>query len=108
MKRTCLASIAVALALSVASPAWAFDCPTRFSAADAAVESATAAMNAMTDKSKKGYVHTLIDEAKMLLESGKHNHAKPAAGKYDHARAIAKAESAKGFAMAAEALAQRF
>jgi hypothetical protein len=27
-----------------------------------------------------GLVHTLIDDAKMMLGSGRHNHSKPAAG----------------------------
>ena len=54
-----------------------------------------------------GLVHTLIDDAKMLLTSGKHNHAKPAAGALDHARAIAKARAAAGYAQAAEMMAKR-
>ena len=69
--------------------------------------SATTAMKAMSDKEKMGLVHTLIDDAKMVLGSGKHNHEKAAAGAYDHARAIAKARMAKGYAEAAEMLANR-
>jgi hypothetical protein len=42
----------------------------------------------------------LIDDAKMLLGSAEHNHAKPQ-NEYDHARAIGKAEAAKGYAEAA-------
>ena len=64
-------------------------------------------MQAMTDKSKAGLVHTLLDDAKMLLHSAKHNHEKPAVGSYDHARSLAKADSAKAYAEAAEALAER-
>jgi hypothetical protein len=62
-------------------------------------------MNKMSDATAKGLVHTLIDDAKMSLNGGKHNHAKPAAGKYDHARAIAKANAAEGYARAAAQLA---
>ena len=51
--------------------------------------------------------HTLIDEAKMLLAGAKHNHAKPAAEKYDHARSIAKADSALAFAIPAKMYANR-
>ena len=51
--------------------------------------------------------HTLIDEAKILLAGAKHNHAKPAAEKYDHARSIAKADSALAFAIAAKMYANR-
>ena len=95
------------VALGFASSSWAFSCPGHFKAAQAAIDSATAAMNAVGDKDKQGLVHTLIDDAKMLLTSAKHNHAKPRAGGLDHARALAKADSAKGYAEAAEALAKR-
>ena len=64
-------------------------------------------MKAIPDKGKAGLVHTLIDDANTLLHSAKHNHEKPAAGTYDHARSLAKADSAKAYAEAAEALAQR-
>ena len=60
----------------------------------------------MSDKGKAGLVHTLLDDAKMLLHSAKHNHEKPAAGTLDHARALAKADSAKSYAEAAETLAK--
>jgi hypothetical protein len=46
-------------------------------------------------------------DAKMLLHSAEHNHQKPAAGDYDHARAIAKARAAIGYAQAAEILASK-
>ncbi len=85
--------------------AWAFDCPNRFQAADAAIADAAAAMNKMSDAKAKGLVHTFIDDAKMLLHSARHNHEKPAAGKYDHGRAIAKA--AEGYAKAAVVLASK-
>ena len=78
-----------------------------FKVAQAAIDGATNAMKAMSDKGKAGLVHTLIDDAKTLLHSAKHNHEKPAAGNYDHARSLAKADSAKAYAEAAEALAQR-
>ena len=47
-------------------------------------------------------VHEIIGAA-----SGKHNHEKSAAGGLDHARAIAKARSAAGYAQAAEMMAKR-
>ncbi len=96
----------VFLALLVLSPgAWAFDCGNRIAAAEAAIADATASMDAMSNGEAKGLVHTLIDDAKMMLESAKHNHEHPAAGKYDHARAIAKASAAAGYAEAATILA---
>jgi hypothetical protein len=63
-------------------------------------------MNEVSDATAKGLVHTLIDDAKHLLMAAKHHHEKPAAGKFDHARALAKADSARGYAEAAEALAR--
>ncbi|MFB3054195.1 MAG: hypothetical protein ACE1ZY_02620 [Alphaproteobacteria bacterium] len=46
-------------------------------------------------------VHALLDDAKRFLAGAKHNHTKPQ-GRYDHARAIAKARAAKGYAQAAD------
>jgi hypothetical protein len=48
-------------------------------------------------------VHSLLDDAKMILAGAKHNHEKPQ-GTYDHARAIAKADTALGHARAADIL----
>ncbi len=58
-------------------------------------------MTKVSDATAKGLVHSLIDDAKMMLHSAKHNHEKPAAGKFDHARAMAKANAAEGYARAA-------
>ncbi len=52
-------------------------------------------------KDKMALVHSLLDDAKMILAGAKHNHEKPQ-GAYDHARAIAKADAALGFAKAAD------
>ena len=104
------AIVAVILALpmmTAAQGAWAFDCGNRFAAAEAAIAEATMAMDKMTDATAKGLVHTFIDDAKMFLHSAKHNHAKPAAGKYDHGRAMAKANAAEGYARAATVLAAK-
>ena len=104
--RKAVAGAAVLLPLLVmAQGAWAFDCPNRFAAAEAAIADATTAMNKLSDATAKGLVHTFIDDAKMMLHSAKHNHAKPAAGKYDHTRAMAKANAAEGYARAATVLA---
>ena len=50
-------------------------------------------------------IHGLIDDAKMLLTSGIHNHEMPQ-GAYDHARAVAKTKAAEGYANAAEIMAR--
>ncbi len=107
MRRTIFGAALAGALMSFGSGAWAFTCPVDFKAADEAIASATAAMKAMSDKEKMGLIHTLIDDAKMLLGSGQHNHAKPAAGGLDHARAIAKARAAVGYAQAAEMMAKR-
>ncbi len=100
--RTLLTSVAAAAGIALAAgAAQAFECPSHFAKAEDAIAAATDAMNGMPDGADKGLAHTLIDDAKMLLESGKHNHSKPAAGGYDHARAIAKAQAAIGYAEAA-------
>ncbi len=101
-----VAALAGAL-MFLGSQAQAFECPKHFQEADAAIAKATEAMKAMPEGSDHGLVHTLIDNAKMWLTSGKHNHEKPAAGAYDHARAIAKAGAASGYAEAAQMLAAR-
>ncbi len=49
----------------------------------------------------------LLDDAKMLLNGGRHNHEKPQ-GKMDHARAIARATSAQAHAEAALILASKY
>lgn len=83
--------------------AQAFDCPNRISAAQAAIDKVSADLKSMADKMSKSdmaLVHALLDDAKMMLEGGKHNHAKPQ-GAYDHARSVAKASAAKDYAEAA-------
>ena len=107
MKKIILIGTFIAISLGFTSTSWAFSCPNHFTQAQTAIDSATTAMKAMSDKSKAGLVHTLLDDAKMLLQSARHHHEKPAAGSYDHARSLAKADSAKAYADAAKALAER-
>ncbi len=105
MRKALLGAATIVTLLAAPQAASAFDCGNRFAAAEAAIAEAHAAMSKMEDATAKGLVHTFIDDAKMMLESGKHNHAKPAAGKYDHTRAMAKANAAEGYARAALVLA---
>jgi hypothetical protein len=99
--------ILAAIALALLSPvvAVAFECPKHFKEAQAAIDKVkgdmTPEMMKMMKKEDKALVHALLDDAKMLLAGAKHNHEKPQ-GKYDHARAIAKADSARGYAVAAD------
>ena len=52
-------------------------------------------------KEDMALVHALLDDAKSRLASAKHNHEKPQ-GRFDHARALAKADSALAYATAAD------
>lgn len=84
----------------------AFECPQHFEAAQAVidkVEQDMEGMEQMMAREDMALVHALLDDAKMLLEGAKHSHEKPQ-GTFDHARAIARADSAKGHATAADIL----
>lgn len=107
MKRNIVVLAVVPLLLVFsASAAFPWGCPVVLKQAEDAIDNAAAAM-AKLPKEKQELVHTLIDDAKMYLETAKHNHEKPFAGLYDHARAIGKANAALGHAMAAEGLAKQ-
>ncbi len=102
-----LVASAAAIALQMPSGAQAFECPKQFAAAQTIIDKVTGDMKG--DMSKKmpkdqmALVHALLDDAKMALAGAKHNHEKPQ-GIYDHARAIAKANAARGSALAADLL----
>ncbi len=99
-------SLAVAL-LFMPQGAQAFECPTHFAKAQAAIDKVLGDMKG--DMSKRmpkadmAQVHMLLDDAKMMLAGARHNHEKPQVG-LDHGRAIAKADSARGYAVAADVL----
>ncbi len=104
-----LAFIAAFALLQFPLTANAFECPKHFAKAQAAIDKVVADMKGEMSKSmaKAGMaadmklVHALLDDAKMVLAGARHNHAKPQ-GAYDHGRAIAKAEAARGYAQAAD------
>ncbi len=106
---TLMAFIAVLALGLLPSTANAFGCPKYFAEAQAVIDKVTKDMKGEMSKKMKAagmaadmaLVHALLDDAKMFLAGAKHNHAKPQ-GKYDHARAIAKADAAKGYATAAD------
>lgn len=86
--------------------ATAFECPQHIEAAQQQIDKVMAdmqGMEAMMSAEDMMLVHTLVDDSKMLLESARHNHEKPQ-GAFDHGRAIAKADAAKGYATAADIL----
>ena len=105
-----LIAVAAAVALPLSTGVQAFDCPNRFNAAQSAIDKVTADMKGMKDKMSKAQhalVHSLIDDAKMMLAGAKHNYEKPQ-GAYDHARSVAKATAALGHAEAADILHQKY
>ncbi len=99
------AAVAFAAVLLAGTGAFAFECPQHFSAAQAAIDKVKGDMGGdmskQMPKEQMALVHALLDDAKSRLASAKHNHEKPQ-GAYDHARAIAKADAALGYAKAAD------
>ncbi len=110
MRKILLAgALATALSAWLPNVAQAFECPGHFATAQQEIDRVSAALKTAGDKvpaADRALVHALLDDAKMLLSGGEHNHAKPQ-GKYDHARAIAKADSAAAYARAAGMLLER-
>ncbi len=105
MKRLLMASAATLMFLLPWGAAQAYECPKRFAEAQAAIDKVTEDMKGdMSKKMRKedmALVHALLDDAKSRLRSARHNHEKPQ-GAYDHARAVAKANAARGYAVAAD------
>ena len=101
------AAITFAAILSTGSSAFAFECPKHFAEAQALIDKVKGDMGGdmskQMPKEQMALVHSLLDDAKTHLAAGKHNHEKPQ-GVYDHARAIAKADAALGYARAADML----
>ncbi len=102
-----------AVLLSAMSNMWpvpnAFECPKHFTKAQAAIDKVfedmkgemSTSMARAGMKAEMALIHALLDDAKIRLVSARHNHQKPQ-GRYDHARAIAKADAATGYAVAAD------
>ena len=108
MKMQFAAAVAVVvLTFQAPGAAQAFECPKHFVEAQAAIDKVKGdmggAMSKQMPKEQMALVHSLLDDAKMNLAGAKHNHEKPQ-GAYDHARAIAKADAALGYAGAADML----
>ncbi len=87
--------------------AQAFECPKHFADAQALIDKVKGdmggEMSQQMPKEEMALVHSLLDDAKMILAGAMHNHEKPQSA-YDHARAIAKAGMALGYAGAADIL----
>ncbi len=106
VKRLLMASTATLMFL-LPWNAQAFECPKHFADAQALIDKVKGDMGGdmskQMPKEQMALVHGLLDDAKSRLASAKHNHEKPQ-GAYDHARAIAKADAALGYARAADIL----
>ncbi len=100
-----MASTATLMFLLPWGAAQAFECPGHFAKAQTAIDKVMEDMKGdMSKKMRKedmALVHALLDDAKSRLVSAKHNHEKPQ-GRFDHARALAKADSALAYATAAD------
>ena len=107
VKRLLLASTAALIFLLPWGEARAFECPKHFAAAQAVIDKVKGdmggAMSKQMPKEQMALVHALLDDAKTRLTSAMHNHEKPQ-GMFDHARALAKADAALGYATAADTL----
>ena len=101
------AAFAAAFILSMPWSAQAFECPKHIEAAEDAVDAANDSMIGLKSDLHMKRGHMLLDDAKMLLGSAEHNHKKPQS-EYDHARAIAKSDAAKGYAEAARIYFKKF
>ncbi len=99
-----IAASAMALVMHTPWSAQAYECPKHFAAAQAAIDKVTADMQAdipWQEQLDKELVLTLLDDARMLLGGAKYNHENPKGG-YSHARSVAKADAALGYANAAD------
>lgn len=107
VKQFLLASTAALIFLLPWGEARAFECPKHFAAAQAVIDKVKGDMGGdmskQMPKDQMALVHALLDDAKSRLSSAMHNHEKPQ-GIYDHARALAKADAALGYASAADML----
>ncbi len=105
VKRLLMASATTLIFLLPWGAAQAFECPKHFAEAQAVIdkvaEDMKGDMSKQMAKEDMALVHALLDDAKSRLTSAKHNHEKPQ-GIYDHARALAKADAARGYAVAAD------
>ena len=108
-KRWASALLGIFALIQVSHAASAFECPKHFVKAQAAIDKVIGDMKGEMSKSmakagmkaEMALIHAMLDDAKMRLASARHNHEKPQ-GRYDHARAIAKADAAQGYAVAAD------
>ncbi len=102
-----LAASVAAVAFLMTSGAQAFECPKHFADAQAIIDKVTGDMKGQMSmnmpKDQMALVHAHLDDARIALAGAKHVHETPE-GMNDHARSIAKADAARGSALAADLL----
>ncbi len=91
--------------MAVAQAVQALDCGAHVTTAQSAIDKATEDMKGMEQmpKDQLASVNALLNDAKKLVEAAQQTCGKPKSD-YDRARAIAKAEAARGSAEAADIL----
>ncbi len=102
MKRKWILAATVASLLSLTPwPAQAFECPEHFAAAQAAIDKANEQFRRM-EVGMPLAAHSHLRYARMSLVEANFHHAQT--GNYHHARAIVRANEARGHAVAGEIL----
>ena len=102
-----LATAVVALTVQMAPSAQAFECPLHFAEAQAAIEQTaenTQGMESKMPKEDVALVLAHLGNARMSLVEAKYHHTQ--SNGYHHARAIVRANEARGYAVAADRLHQ--
>ncbi len=103
-RKLILAATVAPLLLLTPWPAQAFECPEHFAAAQAAIDKANEQFRRM-EVGMPLAAHAHLRYAKMSLVEAKFHHAQT--GNYHHARAIVRANEARGHAVAGEILSRR-
>ncbi len=98
------AAAAIAAVLQMPSAAQAFECPTHFAEARLAIEKAAESVNRMTGAGV-AVAQSHLREARMSLVEALYHHTRSRA--YHHARAILRANDARGHAIAADIVSRR-
>jgi hypothetical protein len=94
-----LATAVIATPLQMPWPAQAFECPAHFAEAQAAIDKATESIKRMEGGMPMA-AHAHLQHARMSFVEAKYHHTQ--SGDHHHARAIVRANEARGHAIAAD------
>jgi hypothetical protein len=104
-RKLILATTVAPLLLLTPWPAQAFECPEHFAEVQVAIDKASEQIRRMEGGMPLA-AHSHLRYAKMSLVEAKYHHAQ--AGNYHHARAIVRANEARGHAVAGYILSRKF